>query len=193
MKRSRANMVSRNIVSRNIVSRITVSGIVAAGIACLLVASCASDPSQGYSFSGARQGGVRTIAVPVFDNTTYSHGLEVQLAEAIVKEVQRTTKWRVVSGRTADTTLSGSITASALKSLTTSSDTGLVMDQAVELTVEFEWRDSRSGEVLIARKGFKSIQSFVPARGTGERIELGQHGAVQELARSIVNELRSSW
>jgi hypothetical protein len=154
---------------------------------------CASDPAQGYSFTAARQGSVRTISVPVFDNTTFAHGVEVELTEAIVKEVQRTTRWRVVGSRSADSTLSGTITESALKPLSTSSATGLVMEQAVELTVDFEWRDGRSGEVLIVRKGFKSLQSFVPARGTGERLELGRHAAVQELARSIVNELRSSW
>jgi hypothetical protein len=157
------------------------------------VAGCASDPSQGYSFSPARQGNVRTIAVPVFGNKTFSHGVEVELTEAIVKEVQRTTKWRVVAARSADTTLSGTVTESKLKSLATSSGTGLVMEQGLELSVDFEWRDGRSGEVLIARKSFKSLQSFVPARGTGERLELGQHATVQELARSIVNELRSSW
>lgn len=159
----------------------------------LLLAACASDPSQGYSFSAARKSSVRTISVPVFQNTTFSRGVETELTNAIVQEIQRTTQWKVVSGRTAQTVLSGTLTSSDLRPLSTSSSTGLVLEQGVELTVDFEWRDSGSGEVLIARKGFKSLQSFVPSRGTGERLELGQHAAVQELARAMVNELRSAW
>lgn len=158
-----------------------------------LNAGCASDPSQGYSFTPARRAGTRTVAVPVFSNATYSTGLELQLTEAIVKEIQRTTQWRIVSERGAQTTLSGSVTASRLQPLSTSSVTGMVLEQAVELSVDFEWRDNATGELLMSRKGFRSIQSFVPARGTNERIELGEHAAVQELARSIVNEMRSSW
>lgn len=157
------------------------------------LASCATDPAQGYSFAPARSTNTRTISVPVFANETFSHGMEVQLTEAIVKELQRSTPWRIVSGPKAQTVLTGSITASELRPLSTASGTGLVMEQAVVLTVDFEWRDRASGEVLIARKNFKALESFVPARGTGERLELGQHAAVQELARRIVNELRSAW
>ena len=135
-----------------------------------------------------------TIAVPVFDNTTFSHGVEVELTEAIVKEVQRTTKWRVVdrqNGR--HDSVQDHHRVRAQTALHLVGKPGLVMEQGVELSVDFQWQDGRSGEVLIARKGFKSLQSFVPTRGTGERLELGQHAAVQELARSIVNELRSNW
>ncbi len=170
------------------------SAMFAAGL-CMsaILCSCASDPSQGYSFTAARRADTRTVAVPIFDNRTFSHGLEVQLTEAIVKEIQRSTRWRITSEHGAQTILSGAITSSTLKPLSTSSVTGMVLEQGVELTVDFEWRDHTSGEVLIARKGFSSLQSFVPARGTGERLELGEHAAVQELARRIVNELRSSW
>lgn len=160
--------------------------------ACLLSA-CSSDPTQGYAFRPARQAGIRTISVPVFDNTSYMHGMEADLTEALVKEIQRNTQWVVVQGGSAQSTLSGVISSGVMQPLSLSSRSGMVMEQAVELTVDFEWRDARSGEVLIARKGFKTMQSFVPARGTDERLELGQHAAVQELARSIVNELRSSW
>lgn len=160
---------------------------------CGFVAACSSDPTQGYAFRPARQAGIRTVTVPIFDNNSYFHGIENELTEAIVKEIQRETPWVVVTGASAQSTLSGTITDGRLQPLSTSSVTGMVMEQGVELSVDFEWRDARTGEVLIARKGFKTMQSFVAARGTGERIDLGQHAAVQELARSIVNELRSSW
>ena len=160
---------------------------------CLLFGACSSDPTQGYSFRSARQSNIHTVCVPVFDNQSYFHGLENELTEAIVKEIQRETPWVVVNTGAAQTTLTGSITDGRLQPLSTSSTSGMVMEQGVQLTVDFEWRDSRTGEVLVSRKNFTALQSFVPARGTGESIDLGEHAAIQQLATGIVNELRSSW
>lgn len=160
---------------------------------CAFLCSCSTDPTQGYSFRPARMAGIKTIAVPMFENVSYMHGLEADLTEAIVKEIQRTTQWVVIQGGSAQSTLSGSITQAQMQPLSLSSKTGMVMEQGVEVMVNFEWKDARTGEVLVARKGFKTMQSFVPARGTNESLALGQHAAVQELARGIVNELRSSW
>ena len=46
---------------------------------------------------------IRTVAVPVFNNSTFEAGLDAQLTEAIIKEIQRTTKWTVVSTGTSRT------------------------------------------------------------------------------------------
>lgn len=168
-------------------------GAIAAACLCAFLCACSTDPTQGYSFRPARMAGIKTIAVPMFENVSYMHGLEADLTEAIVKEIQRTTQWVVIQGGSAQSTLSGSITQAQMQPLSLSSKTGMVMEQGVEVMVNFEWKDARTGEVLVARKGFKTMQSFVPARGTNESLALGQHAAVQELARGIVNELRSSW
>jgi hypothetical protein len=63
----------------------------------------------------------------------------------------------------------------------------------VQITVDFEWRDNRSGEVLKARRNFSAADSFVPSRPSGERLELGENAAAQRLARDMVNELRGAW
>ncbi|MBL8765114.1 MAG: hypothetical protein JNM07_12685 [Phycisphaerae bacterium] len=153
---------------------------------------CASDPSRGYSFAGSRPAGVTTVAVPIFANGTFAHGLEVDLTDAIIKEIQSTTDWRVVPGD-ASTTLSGTITRATQRTLSSTRLGGLTQDMAVVLTVDFMWKDNRSGRTLAARKDFTATDSFVPARRVGEPIEVGQHGAVQEMARDIVAELRSNW
>lgn len=161
--------------------------------ACLLLLSaCASDPTRGYSFQSTYSSSVRSVSVPVFDNQTFFRGMEMDLTDAIVKEIQRSTPWVVVQDG-GQTTLTGSITDAQLRNLTTSSRTGLVAEMAMQTTVDFEWRDSRTGKVLVSRRGFRAMEPFVPARPAGERIEQGTHAVVQELARDIVAELRSSW
>ena len=167
-------------------------GLVAA---CLIgtVAGCSSDPTTGYSFTSTYRTDVQTIAVPIFDNTTFSHDLEIALTDAIVKEIHRSTPWRVTTVDQAQTTLEGAITKSELRKLSRQSESGLVLEQAVEITVSFEWKRNTSGEVLVARRNFRASDEFVPAKGARERLDLGERAAIDRLARDIVSELRSSW
>lgn len=159
----------------------------------LFALGCASDPSQGYSFSSSHDSGISTVYVPTFKNSTFSHGLEVELTDAIIKEIKATTPWRVVSQGDAEAALTGSIVNSELRPLSYARTSGLVQEMAVTLTIEFDFKDTRSGKVLASRRNFSSSEAFVPARGVQERLEVGEHATIQELARSVVAELRSGW
>lgn len=169
------------------------SAALAAVAALVALAGCSSDPTRGYSFNSTYSQNVRTVFVPVFRNHTFHPGIEVALTEAVIKEIQRSTPWVVVGSDQADTTLAGVVVANNLQALSVGSDTGLVEEMAVELAVEFAWTDNRTGQPLVTRSNFRALESFVPAIGTGERIELGENAAVQEMARAIVAELRSNW
>ena len=105
-----------------------------AWLACL--SACTTDPTEGYSFNSTYDESIRTVAVPVFNNSTFEAGLDAQLTEAIIKEIQRTTKWTVVSTGTADATLSGSLTGADLGTLSRAPFTGLAQEQIVTLRIE---------------------------------------------------------
>ena len=154
---------------------------------------CSSDPTQGYSFTRSHDSSVRTVAVPIFQNPTFARGLEVELTDAIIKEIQSKTPWRVAPEGAANSTLSGTLTNSQMRRLSTGNATGMSQEISVELTVDFEWKDTRSGKVLVSRKSFTASEAFVPATPANERVEAGQHAAIQRLARDIVAELRSNW
>lgn len=173
----------------------------AGSIACaigslLLFASCASDPTQGYSFATTYDESVRTISIPIFENDTYHVGLETELTEAIISEIRRTTPWAVTPERPGgggDTTLSGVVREVTLTRLSTSREGGLVEEQVVSVEIDFDWRDNRTGELRLSRRRFSASGSFIPARATGDRIDVGEREALQQLARDIVGELRASW
>lgn len=160
---------------------------------CVAVSGCGTGGSGGYAFESSYREDVRTIAVPIFDNATFAHGMEAELTEAIVKEIHRTTPWRVTPLERADTSLRGTITDTELRKLTTNSESGLVESLAVEITVSFEWKRIETGEVLVSRRNFRGAELFVPAHGAQERLELGRSAAIDQLARDIVSSLRSSW
>lgn len=154
---------------------------------------CSADPTRGYSFSSTFDNQVRTVTVPIFSNDTYYSGLEVRLTEAIITEIRRTTPWRVVESPNAATTLSGSVDDVDMTVLTNRRKTGLIQEQALQVTVSFDWVDNRTGETRVSRRGFRAISSFIPHRGVGEPIEQAESEAIGELARDIVAELRADW
>lgn len=162
----------------------------------MLVAACSGAGScagGGYTFTDAYRTDVRTVAVPVFENSTYSHGLEFILTDALIKEIHRTTPWRVAPTDAADTILSGTITSAEMRRLSRGRETGMAQEVAFEIAVTFEWKRSATGEVLVSRRNFRAADPFVPARGARERLNLGERSAADQMARDIVAELRSSW
>lgn len=161
-----------------------------------LSGGCASDPGEGYSFASTFDESVRTISVPIFQNDTFNVGVETELTEAIIAELRRTTPWAVTPERPGgggDTTLTGVVREVELVRLSTNRDSGLVEEQIVRVEVDFDWRDNRTGDLRLSRRRFAAGGAFVPARPTGERIDVGRREAVQQLARDIVAELRASW
>ncbi len=174
------------------ISRVWGIVIVAVSAGGMLIGGCASSPEEGYSLAPSYDASIRTVSVPMFTNSTFAPGLEVSLTEAIIKEITRSTPWAVDQSG-GDTTLSGSVTRSDLRNLSNSPETGFVQEMGVQLTVDFSWKDNRTGKTLVSRRNFTVMETFVPERRSGERLELGQSAAVDRLARDIVTELRSSW
>lgn len=164
-----------------------------AGALTLGLWACSADPRGGYSFESTYQKGVDTVVVPVFKNYTGTPGIETELTEAIVKEIQASTPLKVTSAEPADSRLNGILTGSELKRLSVRSQTGLVQELAVQFTVDFEWTDSRTGKPLVSRRNFTATDTFVASVGVGERVDVGRHATIQRLAKDIVAEMRTSW
>jgi len=158
-----------------------------------LLAGCASDPTQGYALESAHPSDVRTVAVPIFENATHNRGVEFDLTDAIIKEIESRTPYKVASSDTADTVLTGRIRSVQLEQISKSPLTGLSEEMILSITIDFEWQDLLTGKSRLRRESFTGHGLFVPSRPTGERIELGRLAAVEQLARDVVAELRADW
>jgi len=157
------------------------------------LAACASDPTRGYSTRSIYPRGISTIAVPIFESDSYTRNVEFQLTDALIKEIEARTPYKVVPGSRADTILLGHITQVELDQLSKSRLTGLSEEVIVSVTIDFQWKDQRTGKPLLERRGFTGHALFVPSRPSSEPIELGQFAAVQQLAREIVGEMQAEW
>jgi hypothetical protein len=160
--------------------------------ACVL-AGCATRPGLGYEWDTGHDDDFRTVAVPVFENHSYEVGLEAELTEAIIKEIQRSTNWSVTYESNAETVLTGVINSAEMRVLSQSRRTGLVEEMLYTVSVDFEWRDRSEGEPLVRRRGFTASGSFVPAQPSTERVDIARYGAVEAVARDLVAELRTNW
>jgi len=164
-----------------------------AGHVAFVAGGCASDPRSGYSSESTFPAGIQTVSVDVFDNYSTTPGVETSLTEAVIKEIQRSSGMRVVAQGRADSTLRGVVTSVSLRRLSLEPTTGMVQELAVTVTIDFDWKDVRTGNTLASRRGFAAADTFVPARPTGEPLSTGLDGATQRLAQDLVNELRSAW
>ena len=169
-------------------------------LACLLMinslallAGCSSDPTKGYAAISVFPASVRTIAVPIITNRTYFRDVEFELTDALIKQIETQTPYKVTSQTDADTVLTGQIRNVQLDHLSKSRLTGLTEEVIVGVTIDFQWKDVRSNRVLVERRSFTGHGLFVPSNPTGEPIALGEFAAVQQLARDVVAELQAQW
>ena len=164
-----------------------------AGLVFLTITGCTSDPTLGYSALSVFPDGITSVAIPIFKNETFVRGVEFDLTDALIKEIESRSPYKVMAEARADTVLIGEIRKIELDQLSKSPLTGLSEEVIVSVTIDFEWKDLRTGRPIIVRKNFTGYGLFVPSQPTGESIQLGRFAAVQHLARDLVNELQAQW
>ncbi len=178
----------------------------------------------GYTTQPPFDPDIRTVYIPVFKNTAFltspNRGIEVDLTEAIVREINgRRTPMRVVSDCSkADTELVGTI-ISLNKNVLNRDRQNFARELEFVITAEIAWRDLRTGRSLTggsppppppvpfdpnlptapppppspvaATVRVVGVGRFLPE--LGESNASGQQMAVQNLARNIVNMMEKPW
>jgi len=118
------------------------------GLLAFLLASCSGDGHftiLGYTTQPNYNPDIRTVYVPIFQNVTFTRGLEFELTKAVIREIEAKTPFKVVDCRAnADTELLGKI-VSTTKGVITLNQLGEVRDAQASMSVELVWRDLRPG------------------------------------------------
>lgn len=114
---------------------------------------------------------IHTVYVPVFYGrafqTTPYRGMEVDITQAVIREIGRTTTFRVVSDKsTADTELLGNI-VQIQKQIMNRNQQNAVRDGDLIVDVDVVWRDLRDGTILSQPKkiGPPSALPIFPPNG----------------------------
>jgi len=159
----------------------------------LPIAGCTSNPSQGYASGAMYSSKFRSVAVPLFKNNGTDRAVQFQLGDALVKEFEQMTPYKVTSEGRADTVLRGTITAVTMNMVSQSLGTGLPEEMAFGVTVDFEWLDMKTGKPIVSRAGFKSTAVFVASLPNNQPIDLARFAVAQQMARDIVASLQGDW
>ena len=145
----------------------------------------------GYEWSSLYRTDVRTVAVPIFTNKTFYRGVEFQLTKAIVGNLEAQTPYKVVPKGRADTVLEGEITRIRARTLSEDRRAAIPQEQLFLVTVNFTWKDLRTGKILAQQRNYDQASHWYPTLGEGSFISEQQ--SVERLAQSIVNELQAQW
>jgi hypothetical protein len=155
----------------------------------LAMAGCGYQQS-GTNHSLYRQD-IHTVAVPVFVNRTYQHGLEIGLSRAVIEDIETHTPYKVVPKERADTILEGEIVSAKTATLGIDPQTALPQEQEYDVQVDFTWKNLRTGQVMVQRTNFDQKAAYYPT--LGEDPFAGSQDAMEKLALSIVQELQADW
>jgi hypothetical protein len=136
------------------------------GLLTLTLPACESGGNFtifGYTTQPNYDSHIHTVYVPIFKNLTFQRGLEFDLTQAVVHQIESTTPYKVISDRDrADTELLGTI-AAVTKNLLNMNQLNEVREAEMVITVQVAWRDLRTGELLSQpRKGGQDAPLFMP-------------------------------
>lgn len=168
-----------------------------------LVCLVALGPISGcapYQFGNAAlfPSGIRTVHVPIVRDATFRHDLGLRLTEALIREIELRTPYKVTADPSADTTLRCEVTSETKRVLTeTGNDFPRALDAAVQ--VRASWSD-RSGRLLLSNSIvptddltilFSQDERFVPE--AGQSVDTAMQQAIEDLAGRIVSQMEARW
>jgi hypothetical protein len=162
----------------------------------LAVTGCGYDSGDttvigGYQWKSLYRTDVRTIAVPIFTTKDFHRGVEFQVTDALVHQIEAFTPYKVVARDHADTIIEGEIVSVKTNPLSLNSTTGTPQETLTSVMVNFTWKDLRTGKILVQRTNFEQTATYYPTLGEGEYV--AEQSAAEGLAAGIVHELEAAW
>ncbi len=134
---------------------------------------------------------IRTVHVPVFESDSFRQFLGERLTEAVIKEIESRSPYKVARLHTADSVLQGKILLDQ-KRVLIESRTDEARDIQTNLIVSIGWND-RYGRPLMKSSQIQVNQfaNFVPEGG--QSISTAQQEMIEKIARDIVSQLEVPW
>jgi hypothetical protein len=176
-------------ISRRVFTRLAIGSPLAAVFGC-----------AGYQ-TGARTlypSDIQTVYVPMIESNSYRRNLGEWLTEAVIKQIEAVTPFKVVNTPNADSVLSCRITSES-KNLAMNSPTSEGRELRVNFQVAVDWLDRKGdaikpAQAIPAPAGLNTIQdgsNMFPE--IGQSITSSQQTGIQRLAEQIVSMMEAAW
>lgn len=158
-------------------------------LAIPLLAAALLSSACGYRSDGLYPTHVRTVAVPIPQSREFRRELEFRLAEALIKQIELDTPYKVVDRHRADTILEAEISQVRQTGYAPDFVTNLPRTKILSLIVSFKWKDLRTGEVLLERRNFIDTRTYISA--VGETEYTGMNQVIDRMAERIVEQMQT--
>jgi hypothetical protein len=141
---------------------------------------------------------IRTVYVPMIQSTSFRRNMGERLTEAVVKEIENKTPYKVVDDPNADSVLTGLVFEEGKRTLVPSL-TGDSREVQATMKVRVSWVD-RKNQSLREEKTIPLDAELVEITGTGDIVpEVGQsvataqQQAICRMAQQIVGLMEKPW
>lgn len=157
---------------------------------CVLFSGC------GYHMGRGFEPGIQSVYVPIFESQADRRGLEFQLTEAVQKEIQMRTPFRIVDEPAADTQLIGKI-VNMRKRVLGETRYDDPRELQMSLTVVVRWENLKTGELLaekrvpITENEIQLIQRSEFAPEVGQSLATSYQQLVDRMARDIIDMMEA--
>ena len=154
---------------------------------CFCLAGCG-----GYSNESLYPDEVGTVYVEMFENETFNRGAEYELTDALAKRIEAETPYKIDSNRDrADTVLSGHLVSVDKSVLTMERQTGRALEKDVEMRAVVNWKNLKTGKLLIDNKTVDAMASYSEWQNQGTTYASSL--AANKLAIKIVELMEKEW
>jgi hypothetical protein len=146
----------------------------------------------GYSDESLFPQDVDSVCLEMFDNQTFRRGVEFELSDALAKRIEAQTPYKIISSKDrADTVLSGQIVSVGESVLSTERESGRPLEKEVRLRAVVNWKDLKTGELLIDSKTVTAEAAF--SYFQDQDFTYASALAANNLARRIVELMEIKW
>jgi len=141
---------------------------------------------------------IRTVHVPVIQSDSYRRYLGERLTEAVVKEIELRTPYKVVDSASADSVLSVRL-VSDTKRVLANNRFSEPRDIETDFFIQTSWIDRR-GDLIMSHDDVPASPllvnlgqqaNFVPEGG--QSLVTGQQEAIKKVAQQIVGQMELAW
>lgn len=172
--------------------------LVSAGLLAAVLGPCLGCAGYQVGADTLYRPDIRTVYVPIFESNSFRRDLGERLTEAVVKEIELKTPYKVVSDLSADSILTGRIVTDQKRVLAENVNDWPI-DTELAYGVQVAWRDRRGTPIgppvniplFPSALSISQSTHFVPE--SGQSITVAQLTAIDQLAEQIVAQMETPW
>jgi hypothetical protein len=141
-----------------------------------------------YTFSPSALGGIKSVAIPLFDNQTLEGGISEKLTDGLAQAFVTDNTLRVVPEGNADSILRGSV-VSYSNDPYTYDESETVTEYIVTIDANVQFVERSSGKTIWEER-FSNWGTYDSAGGIED---IGQNRAIDKLVEDILNRTVKGW